>query len=416
MKQVNSLLTCWSMAAVILGLSCPMFPVIGQNTTTNSVSAAEQEAAKVKGKWNKALNDARRDFLSNNDRESAEFVSKILASLDQPGGLSPKALAANGDQIRSRVRDLVRNGALESGATLQVVLYHVFSVSGNQATGPAHPNAKTSGSPGPGGLVLYFSFDRPDVAGVVHDESGASNDGCVFGAKWVSEGRFGGAYQFSISNLTDRIVIPNSDTLNPDDITLSAWVKAADRDGFWNRILDKDYRNAYCLDLGGDYNGKRDRGKLQFETSAGGLGSDSALADGRWHHVAGTYDGKALRCYIDGSEKGRSVKSPGPLHKSGWDLCIGNSVVEYGTGEFLAYDGLIDEVRIYNRALSAAEIKMLVTATQAGADIVPAPPADNSGSASVGMGLIFKMANVVFAHATFDLRNRDQAACAQITK
>ena len=39
-------------------------------------------------------------------------------------------------------------------------------------------------------------------------------------------------------------------------------------------------------------------------------------------------------------------------------------VVDYGTGEFLAYDGLIDEVRIYNRALSAEEIKALATANQ----------------------------------------------------
>ena len=67
------------------------------------------------------------------------------------------------------------------------------------------------------------------------------------------------------------------------------------------------------------------------------------------------------------------------MGKCGWDLCLGNSVVDYGWGELLAFDGLIDEVRIYNRALSAQEIKLLATATQAGVDVVPAPPADNSG-------------------------------------
>ena len=60
------------------------------------------------------------------------------------------------------------------------------------------------------------------------------------------------------------------------------------------------------------------------------------------------------------------MKTSRPLSKNSWDLCIGNSVMDDGTGEFLAYDGLIDEVRIYNRALSAAEIKLLATATQAG--------------------------------------------------
>jgi hypothetical protein len=49
-----------------------------------------------------------------------------------------------------------------------------------------------------------------------------------------------------------------------------------------------------------------------------------------------------------------------------------------GTGEFLAYDGLIDEVRIYNRALSSDEIKALANGTQAGVDVLPAPPADNN--------------------------------------
>ena len=86
-----------------------------------------------------------------------------------------------------------------------------------------------------------------------------------------------------------------------------------------------------------------------------------------------TFDGNTVRLYLDGQEKSRSARYPVPLAKNGWDLCIGNSVIRYGTGEFLAYDGLIDEVRIYNRALSATEIKTLATATQAEVDLGPMP-------------------------------------------
>jgi hypothetical protein len=361
----------------IFAFSGLVFHANGQNATSNQALTPDQQAAKVKETWRKVLNDARRNFQNSNDRESAEFAGKILDSLDQPGGLSPAALETDRERVNGRVRELVRNGALESAATFQELLYHVFPLTGNNATGPAHPNHKTGGSPGPGGLVLYLSFDKPDDKGVIHDESGAGNDGRVFGAQWVSEGKLGGAYRFQITNLTDRIIIPNSDTLNPDHITLSAWIKAADRDGFWNRIMDKDYRNAYCLSLGGDYNGKAARGKPSFEISAGNMDCDRAMNDDQWHHVAATYDGKTMRCYIDGVEKSRPAKNPGPLKKTGWDLCIGNSAVDYGTGEFLAYDGLIDEVRIYNRALSVAEIKILATATQGGADILPAPTADS---------------------------------------
>jgi hypothetical protein len=109
------------------------------------------------------------------------------------------------------------------------------------------------------------------------------------------------------------------------------------------------------------------------------MGLDRVLDDGQWHFVAGTYDGKTMRCSIDGVEKSHSARNPGPLRKNSWDLCIGNSVVEYTDGAFVAFDGLIDEVRIYNRALSTDEIKLLASATQAGANTVPASSPDNNG-------------------------------------
>jgi hypothetical protein len=377
MKTTNTMLNGFFRATVIFVLTGQMFHADGQNAAPNQPLTTEQQNAKLKENWTKALENAGRDFQSNNDRESAGFTGRILASLDQPGGLSPTALAADRQRINDRVRELVRSGALESGAVLQEMLYHLSDLHGN-LTGPANPNHKTGGAPGPGGLVLYLPFDKPDENGVIHDESSAGNDGRVFGTKWVSDGKFGGAYQFHITNLNDRIVIPNSDTLNPDYITMSAWIKAPDRDGFWNRIMDKDWGNAYCMDLGGDWNGKGTRGKLQAELSAGNAGSDRALNDDQWHHVAVTFDGQTICCYLDGVGKDHRVKNSSPLKKSTWDLCIGNSIVDYGTGEFVAFDGLIDEVRIYNRALSADEIKALATATHAGADILP-PPADAAG-------------------------------------
>jgi len=377
MKKTNSMFVGLMLAAAMLSGSGAIFSVHSQNPAPSPALTSEQQAAKDKDKWSKALNEALRDFQNSNDRESAGFAGEILASLDQPGGLSPTSLATDLERMNDRVRELVRKGALESAATLQVAAYHVPQLRKN-SSGPAHPNRKTGGTPGPGGLVLYLPFDQPDDGGVIHDKSGTGNDGRVFGAKWVSEGKFGGAYRFHITNLTDRIIIPNSDTLNPDYITLSAWIKTAERDGFWKRIMDKDY-NTYCFDLGGDDINKTARGKLQFETSAGAMGADRALDDNQWHHVAATYDGKTLRSYTDGVEKSRSPSKPGPLKRNDWDLCIGNSVADYGTGEFLAFDGLIDEVRIYNRALSADEIKSLANATEAKVDVAPAPPADNSG-------------------------------------
>ncbi|HEX7618133.1 MAG TPA: LamG domain-containing protein, partial [Verrucomicrobiae bacterium] len=315
---------------------------------TAQPATPEQQAAKVKERWSKAFNDARQDFLNSNDRETADFCGNILVSLDQPGGSSPTALATQVERIKNQVRDLARRDALESAASLNWALWLVLNQPGSGSAGPANPNHKTGGTPGPGGLVLYLPFDKLDENGLIRDESGAGNDGHVFGAQWVSDGKFGGAYQFHITNITDRIVIPNSDALNPDNFTVTAWVKAADHDGFWNRILDKDWRSGYCLTLGGDHNGKANRGKLVFESGGGSVGTSRVLNDNQWHHMAGSYDGSVLRCYIDGTGPS-PVKKSRPLKKSSWDLCVGNSVVDYGTGEFIAFEGLIDEVRIYNR-------------------------------------------------------------------
>jgi hypothetical protein len=122
------------------------------------------------------------------------------------------------------------------------------------------------------------------------------------------------------------------------------------------------------------------RGKLEFEGQVN-IGADPVLDDNQWHHVAATYDGKTVSCYVDGVPKSHPVKNAKPLKKDPWDLCIGNSTVNYGTGELLAFDGFIDEVRIYNRALSADEIKSLATATHAGMDVLPPPDAPKADPA-----------------------------------
>jgi len=275
------------------------------------------------------------------------------------------------NRIRSHIDDLIRRGDLDTAFTLTRALP-------NDSTpeAPTHP-ARTGGKPGPGGLVLYFPFDQQAANGVVKDESGTGNDGRVEGAQWVPDGRIGGAYRFKISNLTDRIVIPDNDSLDVPNVTMAAWVKNTDADGFWNRIFDKNFSAGYVLAMGGGPSQEM-RGKPGIQSNGFTTVSHDSVADGNWHHVAGTFDGKNNRLYVDGVEDQQTkvllpMKAAGPLTSNNWDLCIGNTVVNYHNIRFFcAYDGLLDEVRLYNRVLSPDEIKVVAAVPQEGASAQPA--------------------------------------------
>jgi hypothetical protein len=118
MKKTNTALACLFMATVIYAASGQLFQAIGQNATPNQALTPEQQTAKVKERWSKALNDARLDFQNSNDRESADFVTGILDSFERPGGMSPAALVGDLERIKNRVRDLIagKRGQPELGA------------------------------------------------------------------------------------------------------------------------------------------------------------------------------------------------------------------------------------------------------------------------------------------------------------
>jgi hypothetical protein len=89
--------------------------------------------------------------------------------------------------------------------------------------------------------------------------------------------------------------------------------------------------------------------------------------DGQWHHAAGVYDGSMLYLYVDGMLD-NSMPSSGSIATNSYDVCIGeNSQV---TGRY--WDGLIDDVQVYKRALSSEEIAACCGAT---ADLVVSPGA-----------------------------------------
>jgi hypothetical protein len=128
-------------------------------------------------------------------------------------------------------------------------------------------------------------------------------------------------------------------------VTMEAWIQATALGG---RIFDKitaGGTNGYLLDTVG--------GKLRIIAGSGTVSSTASLKTGEWIHVAGVYDGATLTVYANATPVG-TLPYTGALPGNTLPLRLGAD--SQGANRF---DGSIDEARIYNRALSAADIQAL---------------------------------------------------------
>ena len=205
-------------------------------------------------------------------------------------------------------------------------------------------------------LVGYWKFNE-GKGEEAKDSSDNGNDGTIVGeAVWVP-GKIGSSLQFN--GIDQYVKIPNSDSLNPtDQITISAWVKPTDFEGMHCEILRQDSsakRKLFCF----QYKGTR----LTLGLNTGGLYWETGFpvdpkyfTDGKWHLVTYTYDGSEVKLYVDG-KLNNSLKRSGQIAEESVDLFI---ACWSGVNEF--FKGGIDEVAIYNYALSYDEVKKLYDA------------------------------------------------------
>jgi hypothetical protein len=196
------------------------------------------------------------------------------------------------------------------------------------------------------GLIAAYSFEEGSGQSV-SDSSGNNNTGTIFEATWVTGGRFGGALSFDGAN--DWVTVLDADSLDlTDGMTLEAWVDPTVLSG-WRTVIMKEVPGELAYTLYAHDNAPRPAGLVRVGGSLDVKGS-SALPLNTWTHLALTYDGAFLRLYENGIEVGaRSVS--GNMATSSQPLRIGGNSV---WGEY--FGGLIDELRVYDRALSAAEL------------------------------------------------------------
>jgi hypothetical protein len=193
----------------------------------------------------------------------------------------------------------------------------------------------------------------------VHDLSGKGNHGTLGSTpgvdahdpSWIRGWLFGSALRFDGN---DFVRIPDSTALEPQNITVSTWVRSAGSPGTNRYIIGKGAGNCDAASYGlyTTYSGG-----LRFyiyDTTRherySGLADPDVIWNGKWHHVAGTWDGLSAKLFIDGK------LVPGQVETGGVIDYEPPSTGDTGIGGFLGtcdlyYTGDVDDVAIFSQAL-----------------------------------------------------------------
>jgi len=219
------------------------------------------------------------------------------------------------------------------------------------------------------GLVGYWSFDgtgsiaNNQTAGL-RDGSGRENHGTASNANATGmafvPGRVNNAVTFD--GVDDHVEVPNSASLNiTSAITIEAWVRTTIASTNFRPAIVSKGEGAYLFTIGEYVIAEpKATGFLRIAGTWHFLRGNTSINDGSWHHVVMTYDGQRLMIYRNGISDAPPLSVAGNISVDTRALQIGS----YATAGARFFNGLIDEVRIHNRALTEAEIRATFNATR----------------------------------------------------
>ena len=222
---------------------------------------------------------------------------------------------------------------------------------------------------GPTGVVAAYAFSEGSGT-TTTDASGNGTTGILQGATWTTSGKFGGATSFNGSS--SYIDLGNPASLQATgSMTWSAWVNAAGNPPDDGQIIAQSDGTS-----GWQFKTSPDTGVRTFAVVVGASGgghtqrySKTVLALNTWYHVAGVYNASArtLDIYVNGVLDNGVLSGTVP---SAQVLAALSATIGKRSGGYY-FNGRIDNLRIYNRALSAAEIQTDMNT-----------PADSTGTGS----------------------------------
>jgi hypothetical protein len=198
--------------------------------------------------------------------------------------------------------------------------------------------------------VAAYNFDAGSGT-TIADISGTGNTGSISNATWTTAGHTGSALSFNGTNAL--VSVPDSNSLDlTSGMTLEAWVYPTALGTTWRTAVIKEQPSAnLTYALYANTETTRPSGHVYVNGAESSVKGSSALSLNAWAHLAATYDGTTLRVYVNGTQAATKTVG-GNITTTNGALRIGGNNI---WGEW--FGGRIDDVRVYNRALSTIEIQ-----------------------------------------------------------
>lgn len=211
------------------------------------------------------------------------------------------------------------------------------------------------------GLQGYWPMDE-GTGTTTADISGSNNTGTLTNnPTWTTASNCKSGNCISFDGVDDYVIVANHSSLSPAVITVSSWVKTLNN-SVTQQFISKTEGGSYQLNI--NYG----TGKLGFLAFIAGAYrsaeiSTPSVINNKWYHVVGTFDGTTMKLFLDGTQVG-SYTQAGTISVLTTSLCFGAEAGPTICNGGNLLNGSLDDIRIYNRALSADEIMALYNANK----------------------------------------------------
>ena len=222
------------------------------------------------------------------------------------------------------------------------------------------------------GLLAYYPFN-----GNANDMSGNGHHATVVGPTLTVDRENNSASAYSFDGVNDYIDIPYSPSIEPSVFSLSIWFKTStsNQGALWSTDPNMLYcKHGYMIVISGNNSNPTlpvvPNGTPLFtidpSTACSGYGptirGDYPLNGGNWHHMVAIYNGSSMKMYVDGVLQDETKNTI--YRKTGASIRVGMNRRTRNHPEWRwFYQGSIDDIRLYNRVLSDAEIKQLANSS-----------------------------------------------------